>query len=158
MAGENKLVVLLLDDDPTWLRALGRLLERAGASVIALSSPEALFERISTGTPDVMALDFVLGLDETGADVARSLREHLRDSCPPLLLVSSSLPSVDDADFAPFDAAYDKATAPAQLVRYIIERAHLRGGSRSRPSLRGIRQGELGRGDSDDELPWLSEG
>ena len=156
MAGESNLVVLLLDDDPTWLRALGRLLERRGASVVALTSPQTLLERIADRTPDVMVIDFLLGEGKTGADVARTLREQLRGSCPPLLLLSGTLPGVSDADFGPFDAAYDKATQPAELVRYIFERARLSKGSRSRPSLRGATMGELGQEDL-EESSWSSE-
>ncbi len=144
MADESKLVVLLLDDDPIWLRALGKLLERRGASVIALTSAETLLERAADRTPDVMVIDFLLGEGKTGADVARTLREQLRQSCPALLLLSSSLPEVSDQDFAPFDAAYTKVTPPADLVHYILERANLSRGSRSRPSLRSASVGELG--------------
>ena len=151
------MVVLLLDDDPSWLRALGRLLERRGASVIQLTSPDTLFEHIAVQTPDVMALDFLLGKGETGAAVARVLREQLRDSCPPLLLVSATLQDVSDRDLVLFDAAYSKDTPPADLVRTLLERGGLASTSRSRASLRAAQVGELGR-EPPAEESWSSEG
>lgn len=86
---------LIVDDNASFLRAAGALLERGGMSVVGLASnaSEAL-RRARELRPDVVLVDIVLGR-ESGFDVARALA---RDDAgkPAVILVSTHA----EADFA----------------------------------------------------------
>ncbi len=73
--------VLVVDDEPDAQRLLVRVLEQAGASVLAASSAREALEILSKLTPEVLVSD--LGMpDEGGLDLIRQVRgsgHHSRD-------------------------------------------------------------------------------
>lgn len=123
--------IVLVDDDPTWLRALARLLRQAGAEVDTLERPDDALARLEDGVPDLFVLDYDLGAHGTGAGLAARLREALRSSCPPLALLTAQLASVPDRELGSFDLARSKDTDPAALVDALVALATQRPGSRS---------------------------
>ena len=131
MDGRDTPRIVLVDDDPAWLRALARLLRQAGAEGEALARPEDALARLEGGLPDLYVLDYDLGPHGTGAALASQLREALRSSCPPLALLTAQLATVPDHELARFDLARSKDTGPAALVAALIALATQRPASRS---------------------------
>jgi len=67
--------VLLVDDDPAILRAVGKFLERSGYEVFREETGEAALERYQQYTPEIVLLD--LGLPGmSGFQVLERLRDH----------------------------------------------------------------------------------
>ena len=67
--------ILLIDDDPAILRAVGTYLERSGYEVLLEASGEAALDRYQQHTPEVVLLDLGLpGL--SGFHVLETLKEH----------------------------------------------------------------------------------
>jgi DNA-binding NtrC family response regulator len=67
--------VLLVDDDPAILRAVGKFLERSGYEVFCEETGEAALDRYQQYTPEVVLLD--LGLPGmSGFQVLERLRDH----------------------------------------------------------------------------------
>jgi two-component system KDP operon response regulator KdpE len=65
--------VLVVDDEPQFLRALKTSLRAAGYEVDTASTAEEALTRIGLGPPDAVILDLVLP-DRRGTDVTRELR------------------------------------------------------------------------------------
>jgi DNA-binding NarL/FixJ family response regulator len=85
---------LLVDDDPSFLRAARFVLEREGLEVVAVASTGAQARDYSEQLrPDVVLLDIELG-SENGFDVARDLAGPGRNGVPPVIMISSY--SADD--------------------------------------------------------------
>jgi len=79
--------VLLVDDDPTWARTAGRLLERHAAAVEVTTATglSAAREAFATLDPDCVVCDYRLG-DGTGLDLLAEVREAAPDR--PFVLVT----------------------------------------------------------------------
>lgn len=116
-------LIFLVDDQPTWLRALGRVLRQAGATVRAFEDPRSVLDVIEADLPDLAMIDFDLGPGGTGDALARQLREALGSECPPLMLLTAQLGDVDDRALVVFDAALSKDTPPDALVATLMREA-----------------------------------
>jgi PAS domain S-box-containing protein len=66
--------VLVVDDDEGILRLARKSLERAGCRVAICAGVELARERLQTGSPDLLVLDYQLSGPETGLDFFRRLR------------------------------------------------------------------------------------
>lgn len=67
------MTIVLVDDEPLTLRAVRRLLERAGHDVVAFDSGAAALDWLADRRPDAIILDVVMpGL--SGYEVCRRLR------------------------------------------------------------------------------------
>ena len=66
--------VLVVDDDEGILRLARKSLERAGCRVAICAGVEAARERLASGSPDLLVLDYQLSGPETGLDFFRRLR------------------------------------------------------------------------------------
>lgn len=131
MSAEPPPRVHLVDDDPTWLRALQRMLRHAGAEVRAFARPDEALDGLAGERPDLMVIDFDLGAGGTGDVLAGRVREALATSCPPLVLVTGQLADVEDDQLAVFDAAYAKSTAIGVLVERLMALAQARAAASS---------------------------
>jgi DNA-binding response OmpR family regulator len=78
------LTILVVDDEPAWVGALGAVLGRAGHRIVAAYDGEEALRRFSSERLDAVLLDLAMpGLD--GADVCRQMRAA---SDVPILVVS----------------------------------------------------------------------
>ncbi|MCA9610861.1 MAG: response regulator [Myxococcales bacterium] len=134
-------LVFLVDDQPTWLRALSRVLQLAGAKVQSFEDPDALVEAMDRDFPNVIVIDFDLGSGGTGDVLARRLRDAHGTDCPPLLLLTAQLSDVKDRQLVAFDAAFSKDVSPDRLVAEILKRAE---GQRSSQSSFRLKSGATG--------------
>jgi two-component system, OmpR family, KDP operon response regulator KdpE len=77
--------ILVVDDEPQFLRALQTTLRGAGYDVVTATTAEEALSTAALQPPDAIVLDLVLP-DGRGTDVARQLREW---SSAPIVLVSA---------------------------------------------------------------------
>jgi DNA-binding response OmpR family regulator len=90
-AGKNSGKILLVDDEPSLIEAVGYVLRREGYTVTVASTGPAALEAARAVYPDLVVLDVMLpGLD--GLQVCRELRA---ESTVPILLLSAKGEEVD---------------------------------------------------------------
>ena len=122
-ADEVSLRCLIVDDNASFLKAAGRLLEREGVTVVGVASngAEAL-TRARDLRPDVILLDIVLGA-ESGLEIARRLVEADPDGARVILISTHA-----EADFAdlidatPAAGFVSKSELSASAVRLLAAR------------------------------------
>jgi two-component system, NarL family, nitrate/nitrite response regulator NarL len=112
---------LIVDDNASFLKAAGALLEREGVTVVGLvSNGEDAVRQARELRPDVILVDIVLG-PESGFDVVRELAENDGDG-PSLILVSTHA----EADFAdlieesPATGFLPKSDLSADAIRRVV--------------------------------------
>ena len=71
---ENKLTLLLVDDDPMIVESLGPLLERSGFHVLLASNGEDALKKVQSHHPDVIVMD-VLMPRMNGRETLRQMRK-----------------------------------------------------------------------------------
>jgi DNA-binding response OmpR family regulator len=80
----ERLTILVVDDEPAWVGALGAVLGRAGHRIVAAYDGEEALRRFRADPVDAVLLDLAMpGLD--GAEVCRQMRA---ESDVPILIVS----------------------------------------------------------------------
>jgi len=80
----DALTILVVDDEPAWVGALGALLGRAGHRIVAAYDGDEALRRFRADRVDAVLLDLAMpGLD--GAEVCRQMRA---ESDVPILIVS----------------------------------------------------------------------
>ena len=78
------LTILLVDDEPAWVGALGQVLGKAGHRIVAAYDGDEALRRFHAETVDAVLLDLAMpGLD--GAEVCRQMRA---ESDVPIIVVS----------------------------------------------------------------------
>ncbi len=114
--------VLVVDDEPQFLRALATNLRGAGYAVETAGTAAEALSRAALGRPDAVVLDLLLP-DGTGTDVCRELRTW---SDVPILVVSAV--GDEDEKIAALDAgADDYVTKPFAIGELLARlRAALR--------------------------------
>lgn len=84
----RKLRILIADDDRDAVVTLSSILQDEGHEVIEVYRGDAVLELARRYKPDTALLDIGMpGL--TGFEIARELRENLRDACPVLIAVTA---------------------------------------------------------------------
>ncbi|MEO8625237.1 MAG: response regulator transcription factor [Candidatus Limnocylindrales bacterium] len=84
VSGAETLTLLVVDDEPAWVGALGAVLGKAGHRIVAAYDGEEALRRFRTERIDAVLLDLAMpGMD--GSSVARQMRA---ESDVPILIVS----------------------------------------------------------------------
>lgn len=80
--------VLIVDDDPDVLEAVGLVLEQAGYEIYAISHSEETMAIISQFQPDLVVLDFLLS-GANGGNIARKVRQQTTNKQLPIVMISA---------------------------------------------------------------------
>jgi DNA-binding response OmpR family regulator len=80
--------LLIVDDDPTMLDILDRLLSPWGFQLTLLDKPQLFWEILEQTTPDLLILDLMMP-DFSGIDLCQVVRNDLRWSDLPILFLSA---------------------------------------------------------------------
>ena len=129
---DDRLHILVIEDDHVYAEFVGNTLREAGHNVVIASSGEAARDEARKKTPDAVILD--LGLpDESGYDVARALRRDILPATSVIILLTANLfPERDLADAVGIDVVLSKPVEP-ELVRGMIDHVRARRTRRLRP-------------------------
>lgn len=122
----NKQTVLVVDDEPRYVRLLRANLESVGFRVVAASDGTSAIQKAEAEDPDLVILDLMLP-DIDGYEVCRSIREF---STVPIIMLTARREQADkvrgldrgadDYLTKPFDAEELLARVRAQLRRSAI--------------------------------------
>ena len=128
--GATALTLLVVDDEPAWVGALGAVLGKAGHRIVAAYDGDEALRRFRAEAVDAVLLDLAMpGLD--GAEVCRQMRAQ---SDVPILIVSGERDRAAPAELLDLgaDDYVRKGTPSAELlarIRAVVRRR----GSTPRP-------------------------
>jgi DNA-binding response OmpR family regulator len=126
---DERLSILVVEDDPVYAEFITMVLRGAGHDVAEATTGAQAREVIRARTPDAVVLD--LGLpDESGYDLGRALRELL-PAAVIILLTADLFPQLDRAEEVGIDIVLSKPVE-ADLVTGMID--HIRARRRRRVS------------------------
>lgn len=116
--------ILIIDDDPDFIRATSVVLKSAGYEVLdALSGKEGL-EKSKTDNPDLYIIDLMMETYSEGANVVEALRggEETRDK-PRIMITSVDLKgpwnSYPQDEWLACDFLLQKPVSPDDLLNYV---------------------------------------
>lgn len=125
--GEASKKVLIVDDDPDFLRSTGTILRSAGYRVVEASSGKEGLEKSKTEKPDLYIIDLVMETYGEGSRLVEALQadEEARDK-PRIMISSVDLQGPWEAykQCEQIGCTYvmQKPVAPGELLKY-VERA-----------------------------------
>jgi two-component system, OmpR family, KDP operon response regulator KdpE len=135
--------ILVCDDEPSVLRALGVALEAHGYAVTATATGEQAVARAAAETPDVVLLDLGLpGID--GRETIRRLRTFLRET--PILVLSAwgeDETKVEALDLGADDYVEKPFAMPELLARIRVAIRHLQRSDGSEVEASRLERGDI---------------
>jgi DNA-binding response OmpR family regulator len=112
---DEPLTILIVEDDPVYAHFVESALREAGHDIEHVTTGAKARERACAIRPDAVMLD--LGLpDESGYDLARSLRRELPPSSIIILLTAELHPERDLADAVGIDMVLTKPVEAAVVT------------------------------------------
>ncbi len=93
---ERKLRVLLVDDEPSIIKTVGKRLELEGFEVLVATDGEEALAKAQTGHPDAIVLDLMLP-KLSGFDVCAKLKQDQQSTDIPIITIFSGKASPEDA-------------------------------------------------------------
>jgi CheY-like chemotaxis protein len=116
--------VLVVDDDPDFVKVTTRVLEKAGHEVAAAANGAKALKAMRQETPDVVLLDIMMSYILDGLDVSREMAEDPALTDVPVIMVTS-LTGVTGSgmfptdEYIPVDEWLSKPVEPQVLLSRI---------------------------------------
>jgi CheY-like chemotaxis protein len=113
--------VLVVDDDPDFVKVTSKVLEKAGHTVASASNGAKALKALRQDPPDVVLLDIMMSYILDGLDVTREMAEDPLLKDIPVIMVTS-LTGVRDSgmfptdEYIPVDEWLSKPVDPATLL------------------------------------------
>lgn len=125
--------ILVIDDDKDYQDATRIVLEKSGFDVDSALTPDEGIEKVQKVDPDLVVLDVLMPTGYEGFDVARKIREDLKMTKLPIIMLTAvhgvkkpSYRFAPDENWLPVDYFYDKPVDPDVLVGKIREILNIR--------------------------------
>jgi len=121
---EKKIKILVIDDDPDFVRATGMVLESAGYDVVAAFSGSEGLEKSGSEKPDLYIIDLMMETYSEGSKVVKVLCSDKETIGKPRIMITSvdlSGPwdSYPSDDWLPCDFLVQKPVTPDDLLNYV---------------------------------------
>jgi chemosensory pili system protein ChpA (sensor histidine kinase/response regulator) len=94
--------VLVVDDDPDFVKVTTKVLEKAGHQVVSASNGAKALKAMRQDIPDIVLLDVMMSYILDGLDVSREMAEDPALKDVPVIMVTS-LTGVKGSDMFPTD-------------------------------------------------------
>ena len=113
--------VLVVDDDPDFVKVTSKVLEKAGHEVVSAANGAKALKAMRKDTPDVVLLDIMMSYILDGLDVSREMAEDPALKSVPVIMVTS-LTGVKGSgmfptdEYAPVDEWLSKPVDPDTLL------------------------------------------
>jgi CheY-like chemotaxis protein len=118
--------VLVVDDDPDFVRVTSKVLEKAGHTVTSASNGAKALKAMRQDPPDVVLLDIMMSYILDGLDVSREMAEDPLLKDVPVIMVTS-LTGVKGSgafpsdEYIPVDEWLSKPVDPETLLARVNE-------------------------------------
>jgi CheY-like chemotaxis protein len=118
--------VLVVDDDPDFVRVTTKVLQQAGHDVVAAANGAKALQTMRQDTPDVVLLDIMMSYILDGLDVSREMAEDPQLKEIPVIMVTS-LTGVRGSgvfptdEYIPVDEWLSKPIDPGTLIERVDE-------------------------------------
>jgi len=118
--------ILVVDDDPDFVKVTSKVLERAGYVVESASSGAQALKAMRTAPPDLVLLDIMMSYVLDGLDVSREMAQDPALKEIPIIMVTS-LTGVKGSDifptdeYIPVDDWLAKPVAPETLLARVSQ-------------------------------------
>jgi CheY-like chemotaxis protein len=116
--------VLVVDDDPDFVKVTSKVLEKAGHEVVSAANGAKALQAMRQDPPDVVLLDIMMAYILDGLDVSREMAEDPSLKDIPVIMVTS-LTGVKGSgmlptdEYVPVDEWLSKPVDPETLVARI---------------------------------------
>ncbi|HEM49570.1 MAG TPA: response regulator [Caldithrix sp.] len=118
--------ILIIDDDIDLVEAMRLTLESAGFEVIDAQDGKKGLEKITSGSPDLIILDVMMGTQDEGFHVAYQIKNNPDTSDIPVIMVTAvgqetgfSFDKEKDEDFLPVNEFLEKPIDPDTLIELV---------------------------------------
>jgi two-component system, OmpR family, response regulator VicR len=121
----EKLKILIIEDDVDLVAAMGKMLESKGYNVIVAYDPEEGNDKLKHERPDLIILDVMFGNkgESKGFDFAQKLRNDKQNADIPILMLTAintekpyfNFSPDTDGEFLPVDSFLDKPVKSDEL-------------------------------------------
>lgn len=113
--------VLVVDDDPDFVKVTRKVLERAGYEVVSASNGAKALKEMRQGRPDVVLLDIMMSYILDGLDVSREMAQDPELQDIPVIMVTSltgvkGSPMFPTDEYIPVDEWLAKPVDPEVLI------------------------------------------
>ena len=124
MAGKKK--ILIIDDNPEFLKLNGATLEAAGYEVEVAYNADEGFTKVEYGQPDAIVLDLMMERHDSGFKLAKKLKTHPVFKAIPILMLTAvgeatgfRFSMEQDGHWMKTDDFADKPLSPDELVERV---------------------------------------
>jgi len=118
--------VLVVDDDPDFVKVTSKVLEKAGYEVVSAANGAKALKAMRQDTPDVVLLDIMMSYILDGLDVSREMAQDPALQEVPVIMVTS-LTGVKGSgmfptdEYVPADEWLSKPVDPDTLLKRVAE-------------------------------------
>jgi CheY-like chemotaxis protein len=116
--------VLIIDDDPDFVKSTGIVLKSAGYEVLEAYSGKEGLEKSETDNPDLYIIDLMMETYSEGANVVDALNKTEKAKNKPKIMITSvdlkgPWDSYQQKDWLACDFLIQKPVRPGDLLRYV---------------------------------------
>jgi CheY-like chemotaxis protein len=116
--------VLIIDDDPDFVKSTGIVLKSAGYEVLEAYSGKEGLEKSETDNPDLYIIDLMMETYSEGANVVDALNKKEKTKNKPKIMITSvdlkgPWDSYQQNDWLACDFLVQKPVRPDDLLRYV---------------------------------------
>jgi CheY-like chemotaxis protein len=116
--------VLVVDDDPDFVRVTRTVLEKAGHEVVSAANGAKALKAMREDRPDVVLLDIMMSYILDGLDVSREMQEDPKLKDVPVIMVTSlkgvkGSPMFPSDEYIPVDEWLSKPVEPDTLIEQV---------------------------------------
>jgi CheY-like chemotaxis protein len=116
--------ILIIDDDPDFVRATGIVLKSAGYDVVEAFSGKEGLEKSKSDKPDLYIIDLMMETYSEGANVIRALNEDEEAKNKPRIMITSvdlkgPWDSYPQDEWLPCDFLLQKPVSPEELIKCV---------------------------------------
>ncbi|MGD8398262.1 MAG: response regulator [Anaerolineae bacterium] len=118
--------ILVVDDDPDFVKVTSKVLQKAGHEVVAAANGAKALQTMRQENPDVVLLDIMMSYILDGLDVSRTMAEDPKLKEIPVIMVTS-LTGVRGSgmfptdEYVPVDEWLTKPVEPEVLLQRVDE-------------------------------------
>lgn len=122
--GEQARKVLIIDDDPDFVKSTGTVLKSGGYEVVEAFSGKEGLEKSKSEKPDIYIIDLMMETYSEGSNVVKALTEDEETKEKPRIMITSvdlkgPWDSYPEDDWMPCDFVLQKPVSPGDLLKYV---------------------------------------